>query len=181
MNENASLSREPSQLALYIGIGTIVLGVLSILLPQVTGVAVGMLVGALVIVAGAAQATIAFRSIRFGDGLLRFLAGGLAVVGGLIMLVQPGTALAMITIIVVFYLAADGIVRIFAALQLKPETGWGWLLLDGILAIVLGAIVLSKWPESAWWVVGVMVGIHLIARGCALILLRAVDGAIRGE
>jgi uncharacterized membrane protein HdeD (DUF308 family) len=49
--------------------------------------------------------------------------------------------------------------------------GWGWQALDGIITIILGALVLAQWPASGLWVVGLFIGIDLIFYGFAWIAL----------
>jgi uncharacterized membrane protein HdeD (DUF308 family) len=49
--------------------------------------------------------------------------------------------------------------------------GWGWQALDGIIALVLGLLVLAQWPASGLWVIGLFVGIDLIFYGWAWIAL----------
>ena len=49
--------------------------------------------------------------------------------------------------------------------------GWGWQAVDGIIAIVLGLLVLAQWPTSGLWVIGLFIGIDLIFYGAAWIAL----------
>jgi uncharacterized membrane protein HdeD (DUF308 family) len=57
--------------------------------------------------------------------------------------------------------------------------GWGWQAVDGIIAIVLGLLVLAQWPASGLWVIGLFIGIDLIFYGAARIACRwSVGGTI---
>ncbi len=49
--------------------------------------------------------------------------------------------------------------------------GWGWQAVDGIITLVLGVLVLSQWPVSGLWVIGLFIGIDLIFYGGAWIAL----------
>jgi uncharacterized membrane protein HdeD (DUF308 family) len=49
--------------------------------------------------------------------------------------------------------------------------GWAWQAVDGIIAIVLGLLVLAQWPTSGLWVIGLFIGIDLIFYGAAWIAL----------
>ena len=50
---------------------------------------------------------------------------------------------------------------------------------DGIIAIVLGLLVLAQWPTSGLWVIGLFIGIDLIFYGAAWIACRwSVGGTI---
>ncbi len=57
--------------------------------------------------------------------------------------------------------------------QLEATTnlprGRGWMVAIGVISIVLGVIVLVALPESAFWVLGILLGIDLIFFGAAQI------------
>jgi uncharacterized membrane protein HdeD (DUF308 family) len=52
--------------------------------------------------------------------------------------------------------------------------GWGWVLCNGVVTVLLGALIWQQWPESGLRVLGVFVGIDLIANGLTWTAL-AVD------
>jgi uncharacterized membrane protein HdeD (DUF308 family) len=45
------------------------------------------------------------------------------------------------------------------------------LLFDGILTVVIAAMITSAWPVSAAWAVGVLVGIALFSSGLARLMV----------
>jgi len=49
--------------------------------------------------------------------------------------------------------------------------GWGWHVLNGLVALVLGVLVLAQWPASGLWVIGLFIGIDLVFYGGAWIAL----------
>ncbi len=51
------------------------------------------------------------------------------------------------------------------------QSGWGWQAADGIIAFILGVLVLAQWPASGLWVIGLFIGIDLIFYGGAWIAL----------
>ena len=61
----------------------------------------------------------------------------------------------------------------FLAFQLKPQPRWGWVLINGILAIVLGILIWSQWPFNASWLLGLLVGIGLLMNGFATVIYGA--------
>jgi uncharacterized membrane protein HdeD (DUF308 family) len=126
------------------------------------------------IAAGIAQAAFAFRAASFGKGILRFLFGGLTILFGIVALAHPLLGLASLTLARVVYFIVDGISAIATAFQLKPLTGWGWLLFGGIVSVILGILIWSNWPLSGAWAVGVLVGIRLIIAGWSMIVLGSI-------
>lgn len=163
------------------GILTIILGVLAIAAPLVSGIAVATLVGIFLIAAGIAQTIFAFKAGSFGEGFFTFLFGAFAILAGTVMLARPLFGLTSITLVLTIYFFIDGIYGIFAALRLKPIEGWGWMLVSAIAAIVLGVMIMNNWPNSAAWVVGTLVGVRLLFAGWSMVALAGVGEAVADE
>ena len=66
---------------------------------------------------------------------------------------------------------AVGIVRSVIAFQHRGTGGWVWALLGGIVSILLGIMILAKWPVSGMWIIGLFVAIELIFNGWSQIML----------
>jgi len=47
---------------------------------------------------------------------------------------------------------------------------WGWGFFSGLLALLLGVLILSSWPQSGLFVIGLFVGIDLFFVGLAYIM-----------
>ena len=95
----------------------------------------------------------------------------LAIVIGVLLLRNPNAGLLIMTVLLIVYFMIEGISKIIFALNIRPFTGWGWLLLSGIISILLGAYLWADMPLSAAWVLGVLLGIQLIVEGAALAFL----------
>ena len=63
------------------------------------------------------------------------------------------------------------LIAVFMALQHRGQSGWGWLVLAGLISIALGAMILAKWPMSGMWVIGLFVAIELIFNGWAYLFV----------
>lgn len=74
-------------------------------------------------------------------------------------------------------LFAKGVLEFILSFQLRPAPGTGWLLVDGIVTLVLAAMIWSLWPSSAGWVVGTLVGISMFFSGITRLMLSL---AVRG-
>jgi uncharacterized membrane protein HdeD (DUF308 family) len=57
------------------------------------------------------------------------------------------------------------------AFKFRPLSGTGWLVFDGILTVMIAALIASAWPVSSAWAVGVLVGIAMISSGFARLML----------
>ena len=106
--------------------------------------AVTVLVGLLLAAAGMVEIVFAFKSDSFGKGVLVFLFGGLGLLAGLVALVTPVASLAVLTIVLAGLFFIGGVVDIVLAVRLRPEEGWGWMLLSGIVSIALGALIANS-------------------------------------
>jgi len=175
-------AKKNSGLLIFLGIMTVIFGVLAVGAPLMTGIAVAVFVGCLLLLAGIARIVHALRSKQWGTGILGTLIGALAVFAGLMTIFRPMVGLMSLTLFLAAYFLVDGICEIIAAFKMKPDLGWGWLLFNGIIAVVLGAMIWRQWPVSGAWAIGILVGIHILMTGWSMIILgtgaRRVAGAI---
>lgn len=168
--------RENAGWAIGVGIVMIIAGVLSLILPFAAGLAVTAVIGATLLAGGVVQMLLAFKAGAFGRGLMIFLLGLLAAVAGIYTLMQPVAALASLTLLLAAYFIATGVLAAIAAFQVRPSQGWGWMLANGIITILLGVMITSQWPLSGAWAAGILVGVHLLSGGVAL---AALGSAVR--
>lgn len=154
-----------------LGVLIILAGFLCLLCPFISGLSVAIMVGSLMLVGGCAMLLSAFRSGRPGKGILTFLGGLLTIACGIVMVGNPGVTLVGLALILAGYFVLEGISQIMLAFKLKPTKGWGWVLFNGGLALVLGFFIWRQWPVSGIWAVGTLAGIHLIFRGVQMMTL----------
>jgi uncharacterized membrane protein HdeD (DUF308 family) len=160
-----------------LGVLGIVVGFMAIVSPLVAGKSVAIMVGVFMLVAGLSQLVGSFKAGSFGSGSMGFFSGLLTSLAGLLMFFQPLIGLGILAIILGIYFFTDGISEIVLAFRVRPEEGWVWILISGVLAILLGFFIFRQWPISGAWAVGILVGIHLLFRGVSLV---AIGVAARG-
>jgi len=104
----------------------------------------------------------------FAWSLLSALIG--LVAGGL-LLAQPVQGILSLTVVLIAFLLAEGVVSIFYATEHRKSfsAGWGWMLASGFLDLVLAVILLAGLPGTAVWALGVLLGVNMIFGGTALI------------
>ncbi len=186
MNDAANALRSGSRSAKLWGFLVLLLGLLAIGAPFVAGVSVVLMVGFVLIAAGVAKGLYALGSESFGKGVLRFAFALLAIVTGVLLVTRPGAGLAAITLFLAVWFIVDGAYAILAAFSWKPQPGWGWLLFSGIVSVVLGVMIWNRFPSSALWLVGVLVGIRLVFAGLTMMVIgsaarRVADVAASAE
>ena len=85
---------------------------------------------------------------------------------------RPGRLylLSLASFLAAFFLI-DGIIGIVAAIQAEDRTLGTSIGLGAAVSLLLGLIMLLMLPEAAPWLLGVLVGVHLIADGIFSLLL----------
>lgn len=153
-------------------------GILSIILGTVgMGMTFGLTLvsvvffGALLIVGGTFQLVDAFKCQGWKGALWHIVIALLYIAGGLLIVVDPVLASETLTLALAAVLIAVGVSRVMMALQHRGQTGWGWLVLSGVISIALGAMIVAKWPMSGMWVIGLFVAIELIFNGWAYLFV----------
>jgi uncharacterized membrane protein HdeD (DUF308 family) len=177
MNEISDIARTSSRVGAGWGFAVMLLGMLAIMAPFVSGVAVTATVAVLIAAAGLSMTVYAFKAGSFGKGLLQFLFGGITVVCGVAMLSAPVLGMLTLTSIVLVYFLVDGIFAIAAGLRGKGAPGWGWMIVSGIASIVLAVILWRQWPISGAYTIGLLVGIRLIFTGWSIAMLGMLGNA----
>ena len=89
--------------------------------------------------------------------------GALLLILGLGFVRNPGVGLAVLTLLAGSLLLVGGIVRLVAAFQ--PGSPRGLLLFNGGITVLLGFLILNRWPVSALWFLGTVLGIQLLLDG----------------
>jgi uncharacterized membrane protein HdeD (DUF308 family) len=172
--ESGSPVERKSGWAIGLGLLMIVLGIVAIAAPVVTSFAFNLVLGWLFIFGGIFQAIYAFRHHQRGSSLvLSVILALIALIAGILLVANPLAGVLSLTLLVGIYFFVDGIFRVFLAFQLKPQPRWGWVLVNGILAIILGILIWSQWPFNATWLLGLLVGIGLLMNGFATVIYGA--------
>jgi uncharacterized membrane protein HdeD (DUF308 family) len=130
-----------------------------------------LIVGVMMIVAGVAEIINAFQCKGWGRFLIWALLGVLYIVAGFITFENPLLAAAVLTLLLGASLVASGIVRIILAFSMKREQPWIWLLLSSIVTLLLGVLILARWPVSSVYVLGIFLGVDLVMAGTGWIVL----------
>jgi len=148
----------------YLVAGFIALG--SVMMATVASVFV---VGVMMIVAGVAEIISAFQCKGWGKFLIWALLGVLYIVAGFITFENPLFAAVVLTLMLGAALVASGAVRIFLAFSMKRESPWLWVLLSSLVTLLLGVLILARWPVSSVYVLGIFLGIDLVMAGAGWI------------
>ena len=160
---------------LALGILLIVLGSIGLWMSFAMTLATVMLFGALLAVGGVFQLVNAFPLRGSKSVLWHVLIALLYFAAGIVIFTDPVFASLWLTMMLAWILIAVGILRILMAIQLRPASGWVWPLVGGLIAMLLGGLILVQWPASGFWVIGLFVSIELMVNGwsCVFVALAA--------
>ena len=171
LNKSLDPFRKNWGILLALGVLLIMLGTLG--LWMVVGLTLVSIIflGILFIIAGGAQLVDVIKSHRWQGMLWHALIGGLYIMGGCLIIYDPILASAIITALLAWIFIMIGISRLILAIKLRHHKGCLWLGFAGIIALILGALILLQWPLSALWIIGLFIAIELIVNGWSCIFL----------
>jgi uncharacterized membrane protein HdeD (DUF308 family) len=74
----------------------------------------------------------------------------------------------VVSILLIILFMIDGIARIVFALTIRPLTNWFYVFLSGVIGVALSIWLWATMPDTATWLIGLMLGINLISAGVTL-------------
>src|SRR5208282_1151142 len=155
---------------LVFGVGLLALGVAAVVRSVTATVASMLFFGWLLVLAAAIEVVQAVIVGHWAGFFQHLLAAILFGVVGLIMVLRPVITAEVLTLLMAMFFLVGGLFQLIGSVWIGLP-GWGWHALDGIITFVLGLLVLSQWPASGLWVIGLFLGIDLIFYGCAWIAI----------
>ena len=151
-----------------IGIVMIIIGLLAILVPNFIGLAFNTFVGGIFLLASTALAFNAWHnktqnmSLWFRPFVLAALA--------LIIFTHPGIILGVLGLLIAIYFLISGFSSMILAFELQSSAKV-FSLVNGAISFVLGVVVLTSWPFSSAWIIGLIIGVSFILDGIALLTI----------
>jgi uncharacterized membrane protein HdeD (DUF308 family) len=168
-------------LAAFLGVVSIVIGVIALVWPHATLAVLAFLFGLQLIILGLFRLVSAIGFAE-GSGAARALSailGMLALLIGLYALRHIEITVIALGLVLGIYWIIDGVLDLFAAAEHRHMPGRNWTLAAGILGIVAG-IILLVWPDISLVVLAVVAGIWLIVFGIAeLVAAWAIHRMVR--
>ncbi len=162
--------RRASGWSIALAILMIVAGMIAIFAPLEAGLVVVIVVGWMAIFNGGFQLVYAF-SHEAKHRWLEFLLGIIYIIAGIYLLMHPVGGLLAITLLVGSFLIVYGVFALILAFRMRPAPGWGWVLFDAIVTILLGVLIYIHWPGTSDWVIGTLIGISFIVSGVSRLMV----------
>lgn len=157
-----------------LGIACIVLGMLAIVFPLVASITMKIFIGWLLLLAGILCVMHAFGASDWKGVVLNLLLAALLIIGGGWLAFFPIEGLVALTAFLAILFIAQGVVQVALGFQIRPDDGWGWMIVSGIMAILVGSLIWLGLPSTAAWALGLLAGINLIFTGTSYVALGMV-------
>jgi uncharacterized membrane protein HdeD (DUF308 family) len=167
----ASIAPKAIGWSIALSILLILAGLFAILIPSISGIAVTLVFGWLMILSGITHFVFAFKTHTTGGVLWELLVGAVYLFTGVYMIMHPLAGLLSLTLILMVYLFFEGIVEVIHFFQVRPRNGASWLLVNGIITLILAIMIWRSWPSSSVWVIGTLVGISMLFSGFSRLML----------
>lgn len=158
-------------LFIVLGVAMVIIGAGAIASPFMITVAAKIFFGWLLLLSGILQVIVASSTRKWSEFFLDLVFGALFVVAGSWLAFYPLTGIFTLTVFLATVFVLQGIIEVINAFRMHPIAGWGWMLTAGVLALIVGLLILSEFPSSALWAIGALVGINFICTGLAYVLL----------
>ncbi|HSY12079.1 MAG TPA: HdeD family acid-resistance protein [Verrucomicrobiae bacterium] len=163
--------KRASSWSIVLGILMIIAGIVAMVEPGISGLFITIVVGWSAIFNGVAQIIFGVRTHGGWHVLLEVLLGIIYIIAGIYLLMHPVGGLLALTLILASFLLVYGIFAVVLAFQIKPRGGWGWVLFDGIVTLLLGVLIWAHWPFNSDWVVGTLFGISIFMSGVTRLMM----------
>lgn len=149
---------------LTLGIALVALGAYCIYAETTATVASVIVIGAVLILSGIVQLAATVMARGAGHVVLLLLVGVSDIIVGLILVQHPEFGALVLTLFLAALFMFGGIYRFVASLWLQfPH--YGWVAFSGLVSVALGVLLWLQWPVSAFWFIGLAVGVNLIFAG----------------
>jgi uncharacterized membrane protein HdeD (DUF308 family) len=159
------------------GLILIVLGAAAIVIPPLATIAVAVFLGWVFLVVG----TVGLAMVIAGRGAPGFwwalLSAVVTIAAGAALLGWPVIGAISLTFVLTAYLIADGIITMLFAYEHRSQLPqrWVFVFINGVLDLVLAAIIVLALPQSSLWALGLIVGIDLVFGGFSLVAMALAD------
>jgi uncharacterized membrane protein HdeD (DUF308 family) len=157
--------------SILMGVLLAILGVFLIAYPLAAATMTTLIIGWTLLFAAGAQIVFSFSSHSAGRFFLKLLLGIVYGIAGFALLSSPLRGVATLTAFLGSLLLVYGVVDVALAFQMRPIEGWGWFLADAIASVLMGLLILARWPSSSIWAIGTLVGLAVLMAGISRIMV----------
>ncbi|MBH8572660.1 HdeD family acid-resistance protein [Nostocaceae cyanobacterium CENA369] len=169
-NESKDISKNING-SLVIGVLLIIFGIIAIALPTVSTIFAETWFALILISSGFAKLVYATQNRDRGGFVWQLLLSALYIATGAMLFVYPRTGILTLTLLLGSFLLTEGTFELILAFRLRPQQNWTWVLGNGVITLILGAMIWFQWPFNAPWILGTLVGVSVLFTGVSRTML----------
>jgi len=154
-----------------IGILLIILGMVAILFPLFASLAAVKFAGWMLVIAAVFIFGSAFTIHDVGGTIVRILWALVALIAGLILLLNTDGSVGFLTAVLAIYFIFIGLMKLVVAGANRGQRGAGWLVVNAILSLIIGLIIIVDLDNTKDWAIGLLLGIDFIFAGFTLAMI----------
>jgi uncharacterized membrane protein HdeD (DUF308 family) len=173
------LPTPPLWVCILLGIVMIIAGLLVLGDVVLFTVISTIFIGWMAIIAGGFEIIHAFWTKGWGGFVWQLLLGALYLAFGIVLVTQPLTSALILTFVLGLLLLISGIVRVLIGISHWQRFGW-IMLVSGLFGALAGLIILTGFPATGAWVLGLLLGIDLLTHGVGWLTLAWLPAARTG-
>ena len=153
------------------GIVLVIVGFAAIASPYIFSGLIAQFIAIFCLVSGAFLLVSAIFGKTKNHRWLDILSAVLRLAVGTVLLANLTAAQAALTLLLAAIFIAEGLVGIGFAFKLKGgNPAWIWILLNGLVALVLGGMLLAEFPTDEFWAIGLLFGINSVFLGFSMVM-----------
>jgi uncharacterized membrane protein HdeD (DUF308 family) len=153
--------------SILMGVLTAALGIVLVVSPSATVSQTTFALGWTLAIVGFSELVLALASVSPGRFPMRLLVGALYGLTGLVVIASASAKAESLTLFLGLMLTVRGVVAGVVAFQVDGIPGWRWPLADAMVSLVVGGLIIVRWPSSTDWRLGTLVGLSLVVTGAS--------------
>jgi uncharacterized membrane protein HdeD (DUF308 family) len=155
--------RRNSTLFLIQGGLMVVAGIVALIYPLISTVAVALFLGWMLIFSGIAHAVTLIGGSKVPHFWLQLISAVLSVIVGILFIRNPAAGVGTLVLLMVVYFMVEGLAKIVFSLTVRPLANWGWVLGSGILGVLIAVWLLAN-PGMSLLFLGIFIGVRPAGR-----------------
>ena len=159
-----------------LGLVLIVVGIIAIGAPLATTIVAKVFLGWVLLMAGVSQVLHAFATRGWRGFIGELLLGVLYIAVGVWLAFFPLAGIIGLTVLLAATFVADGFLKLQIGWRVRPESGWFWMIVSGLVAIVVGMLLVMGLPSTATWAIGLLAGVNILVSGIAFLSVALGSG-----
>ena len=163
---------------MVVGVISILGGIFAFFNPLSASFAAEQLAGFIFLLVGVLQFIALFQAYSTTGKVLAAIGGAFGILIGIELLQNPLQGILTLTMVIAILFMATGVVRVIVAFGLRRTVAFVPILISGLISIALAIMIFTSYPQSATYILGVLLAVELISNGISLIMYSRVQSPL---